>query len=668
MKHHPFSTTVTRRAVVATVLTLAFVIALATNVAPWLRGPEAWRWPYAIPGTFVRLWLPAVLLVAYIAVAWWLHSRPPTRQQAVLAVALSMLMTPAIQLALLYMDHPDVRSQLFYRTVSENANGFFNVGAVVIDRRDFISHFAERMLTWYPTHPQRHPPGLPVLFSLARQLFDGLPGLTGRLNEIYRPYQCHNVPLMNLPDGAIASATLQMALPLFMSLVVWPLYRLGREVYDQATAVRAVLLWPLLPGIALWAAYWNAFYALFTVLAFLLFHGGLSRRKLIYLYLSGLALSIALFLNFGNAVIGGLLGIYALIWLAATPSRPRWSWLFAGALLFAIGVATLWILLWLAYGLNFFAIWQKGMGRHLKMNRTGPFWILYQPYDFFVASAGIPILVFWAAQVVVALRETWLRRRPVDVLALTFLVGLLAIDVAGTSRGEVARVWAFLLPLPLLIAVRNTRATKGCLTTRTTNNTNNTNNTQHGSFVVLIALLSLQLFVTNVYVRYIGTDLSDPPSPPPEAASADGATWKVTWEGGIILQDVQVPATAAGGEQIAVHAIWTTSCPIHRPYTIFVHLYDRQGNLVAQRDTMPLDGHWPTTCWQPGKRFADSYHLAVPETPETEIRCETYSVQLGLYWLPSGERLAADTKYPIGSQHTRTVEIGQITVRGTGHD
>ena len=38
------------------------------------------------------------------------------------------------------------------------------------------------------------------------------------------------------------------------------------------------------------------------------------------------------------------------------------------------------------------------MGRHFEMNRTGWFWILYHVYDFFVAAAGIPILVYWAAR------------------------------------------------------------------------------------------------------------------------------------------------------------------------------------------------------------------------------------------------------------------------------
>ena len=76
----------------------------------------------------------------------------PTGWVAIVAIVAAMLMTPGIQLALLYMDHVDVRSQLFYRTVSEGANGFFNVGVVVMDRYDFVRYFAERAIDWYPTH------------------------------------------------------------------------------------------------------------------------------------------------------------------------------------------------------------------------------------------------------------------------------------------------------------------------------------------------------------------------------------------------------------------------------------------------------------------------------------------------------------------------------------
>jgi hypothetical protein len=653
-------------------VTVLFLILLATNVTPWLRGPKAWRWPYAIPGTFRRLWLPALLLALYIALAVWLAPQaatlkaaarrarredsagqddlggrddlaPTARWVAIVAIVASMLMTPAIQFALLYMDHVDVRSQLFYRTVAEGANGFYNVGVVVMDRYDFMRYFAERAIDWYPTHAERHPPGLPVLFSLARQFFDGTPRLTSWLNDVYRPYQCQNVPLMNLPDGAIAAATLQMAVPLALSLVAPPLYLLGREAYGRATAVRAVLLWPLLPGIALWSAYWTPLYALFTVLALLWVHYGLSRHKLLYLMASGGVISVSTFMSFGNAAILGFLGAYGIVWLIdryrrAPGQAPALRWLIGGALVFALGAASLWVWLWFRFGLSFFAVWRVGMGRHFEMNRTGWFWILYHLYDFFVAAAGIPILFYWGARTWQAVRALFTARRALDVLALSFLVGLLVLDLSGAARGEVARVWAFMLPIPLLIAAH--RLPRRGL-----------------AFAALILLLSAQLFVTNVFVRYIGTDLIDPPDPPARATvNARWTPWQARWEGGIALRGVQVPREVAAGQPVSIGAIWSTSRRIHRPYTVFVHMLDEQGQLVAQRDVMHLDGEWPTTCWRPGEPFEDRYTLVQLQPFESG----PHRVEIGLYWLPSGKRLPVTGK---GVQPHQSVAIGTIQVR-----
>ena len=77
-----------------------------------------------------------------------------------------------------------VLSQLFLRTVSELSGGFFNVGALVTDNRDFLGNFAVRMAS-YPVHPQRHPPGLPLLFATARQFFDQAPELALALGNVF---------------------------------------------------------------------------------------------------------------------------------------------------------------------------------------------------------------------------------------------------------------------------------------------------------------------------------------------------------------------------------------------------------------------------------------------------------------------------------------------------
>jgi hypothetical protein len=462
----------------------------------------------------------------------------------------------------------------------------------------------------------------------------------------------------------------QMCVPLFLAAVVPLLYLLARDLYGQVSAMRAILLWPLVPGIALWAGYWTPFYALFTVLVFLLMHYGLSRHRLIWFLWSGVAFSVSLFLTFGNATLVGFAGLYALFWLTQARPRPRWHWLFRGALLFALGAASLWLWLWFRHGLDFFAVWRTAIGRHLEMNRTGWFWMLYNLYDFFVAAAGIPILALWVLHTGQAVRDAWVRgrawlgrtfgtgqksrssllhktaaspvprvRRP-DALALTFVLGLLGLGLAGVARGEVARVWAFLLPLPLLVAVRRLPR-------------------RGGVFLGVVALLSAQLFVTNVYVRYIGTDLSDPPLPPPAARTLD-ETWTpllATWEPGITLQAVQVPAVAPKDGVISIGTVWSTYRRVRRPYTVFVHMYDAEGELVAQRDVMPLDGGWPTSCWQPGASFEDRYEL-VNLRPLTPGR---YRLELGLYWLPSGERVPVEGQ---NAQPGRTVWLGTIRVEG----
>ena len=225
-----------------------------------------------------------------------------------------------------------------------------------------------------------------------------------------------------------------------------------------------------------------------------------------------------------------------------------------------------------------------------------------------------------------------------DVLALSFLVGLLVLDLSGAARGEVARVWAFLLPLPLLIAVYR-MPRRGIV------------------FPALIALLSLQLFVTNIFVRYIGTDLSDPPAPPPQVVVDAGWTpWQATWEEGIALQGVQVPQSVAADQPVTVDAIWATSQRVHRPYTAFVHMFDEGGQLVAQRDVMHLDGGWPTTCWRPGEPFEDRYTLVQLQPLEPG----PHHVEVGLYWLPSGERLPVTGQ---GAQPHQAVAIGTIEVK-----
>lgn len=64
-------------------------------------------------------------------------------------------------------------------------------------------------------------------------------------------------------------------------------------------------------------------------------------------------------------------------------------------------------------------------------------------------------------------------------------------------------------------------------------------------------------------------------------------------------------------------------------FLLFVHLIDQEtGTLIAQRDTHPGLGNFPSSQWQPGDRFVDTIRLHASETMYTPT---TADLQIGLY-------------------------------------
>jgi hypothetical protein len=84
---------------------------------------------------------------------------------------------------------------------------------------------------------------------------------------------------------------------------------------------------------------------------------------------------------------------------------------------------------------------------------------------------------------------------------------------------------------------------------------------------------------------------------------------------------------------------WESLAPAALDYTVFVHLYDAQGELVATGDGQPLNGAYPTHLWQPGDRVVDVHLLAAASGDVSGDG--GYQVGVGLYDLGSGLRLRA---------------------------
>lgn len=76
---------------------------------------------------------------------------------------------------------------------------------------------------------------------------------------------------------------------------------------------------------------------------------------------------------------------------------------------------------------------------------------------------------------------------------------------------------------------------------------------------------------------------------------------------------------------------WRTDERLTASYTVFIHVYDVRGQMLAQADSRPFGGMYPTDAWLPGYIIADT-HL-FPLHPRAHV------LHVGLYELSSMQRL-----------------------------
>ncbi len=109
------------------------------------------------------------------------------------------------------------------------------------------------------------------------------------------------------------------------------------------------------------------------------------------------------------------------------------------------------------------------------------------------------------------------------------------------------------------------------------------------------------------------------------------------FENGASLRSIVVPAQGlADGRSACITLTWSTTAPLDRDYTIFVHVLDARGQLVAQSDLAPDVG---TSGWTVDEDVVTRHGLVI--SPVADASRLTLAV--GLYDPVTGERLATST-------------------------
>ena len=90
----------------------------------------------------------------------------------------------------------------------------------------------------------------------------------------------------------------------------------------------------------------------------------------------------------------------------------------------------------------------------------------------------------------------------------------------------------------------------------------------------------------------------------------------------------------SSGETVNLKLSWQTLINPRAAYTIFVHILDANGNIIAQEDSQPMNGIYPTNIWEAGERVVTTDQITLPTGALGD-----YSVEVGLYSWPTLERL-----------------------------
>jgi len=111
--------------------------------------------------------------------------------------------------------------------------------------------------------------------------------------------------------------------------------------------------------------------------------------------------------------------------------------------------------------------------------------------------------------------------------------------------------------------------------------------------------------------------------------------------------------TAVPGDEVRLTLYWRAKVQIEEDYTVFVHLVDNSGLLVAQGDAVPRQGNYPTTAWEPGEDVADWHRVRIPKG----LASGRYRLLVGLYLPSTLQRL------PVDGQKVDFIDLGFVEVK-----
>ena len=373
-----------------------------------------------------------------------------------------------------------------------------------------------------PYHAATHPPGLTLFFWAVRRVCEAVTPASALGSPVVAQVQWYaeKLGVGFPPSDAVAAIVSALLLALAGSSSIIPAYVLARRLAGARAGLLAACLMASIPSLLLLPASSDQLVLFFAVRVVCLAYLAWKSDRLWVAGFAGVALAVGAFVSLGLLAIGAWLAVWAVLGWArsrgrgsATSSVPlheppgttdvilsgardhavwqderrgssasrlaadgsealrlrmtdrressvRPPRLLTHLMVALLGFVSLYVVLFLTTGYRAWTVAYIGLFAHrqattVEFPRTYWKWVLINPVEMAVfAGLALAIAALWAAP---AMRSP--ESRPLRLFLLSWLIVLVVLDVSGTVRAEVGRIWLFLMwPLALAGGERLSRA------------------------------------------------------------------------------------------------------------------------------------------------------------------------------------------------------------------
>jgi hypothetical protein len=438
----------------------------------WIITPHDW-WPVGAWGLPLAVLFLFGGLAALSAYDCFMRAKSPgeARQSAGLcigAITLFAILWPWFLLG------PSGTTNLVSASFSDVSNQYFSAAWQMKNARDFTRDYAkteQQPTSIMLAHVATHPPGAVLFYAGACYLYEAVPPLKSTFDGLTRWLTQGDLATValsanaarrtaarvagvsqtpaDLPLDAVGGAIwcaflLSLAVAFSVPAVYW-LGAMGEEelALRRARGMTAAALFAIAPAVGLFTFTIDALIAAGVLWALVFLTLGVRRQKYFWLILSGALSALMCFISFGALAVLVISGIVLFWQKQKIPAR------FASL---AVGFAAVIIVLQLLFPMQLPLIFKQAMASHRFATLEARTWHLWVWINIIVFAlfAGLPL--WWMSLAIAEVIWNWRKNVTIgqQIGIATFAVMLL-LTLSGGARGEVERLWFFLIaPLAVL--------------------------------------------------------------------------------------------------------------------------------------------------------------------------------------------------------------------------